>query len=100
MAANSSVRWAIIRLFTAFLVALSETLISLPKNFVSPCIIDLVVPFDKGIPSCKCLTPSNKKETHFAGLNDKSKSTACWLTVWSTLEIVRNYSYIIRISLN
>ena len=45
VAANNSVRHAMIRLFAAFLV--NKTSMSLPNNFV-PSVIDLVVPFDKG----------------------------------------------------
>ena len=39
-----------VRLLAAFFVPLSETSISLPKNFVPPSVIGRVMPFDKGIP--------------------------------------------------
>jgi len=44
----------------AIICPLNETSISFPKNFVPPSVIDLVAPFDKGIPFCGHLEPMNK----------------------------------------
>ena len=48
VATSNSVRHDIIHLFAAFLVVLIS--MSLPKNFVLSSVINLVVPFDKGMP--------------------------------------------------
>jgi len=65
-------------LLAAFFVALRETSIVYPKNFVYPSVIDLVIPLDRAKLCETILAPSKRKETYmyFAGLNDKSKSAA------------------------
>jgi len=45
---------------TVLFLTLNETLIGFLKHFVPPSVIDLVAPFDKGIPFCRQLKPSNK----------------------------------------
>ena len=75
-AESRSVRWLIIRLPAAFLVALKETSINFPKNLVCPSVMDLVVPLDNGKPIGATLKLSNRKEIHLDGLKVKSKSAA------------------------
>ena len=65
VADSNSVIRPTIRLLADLFVALNDTPISFPKNFVPPSVIDLVTPLDKTIPFCKHLEPSNRYDIHY-----------------------------------
>jgi len=74
---------------TLAFVALRETSIIFPKNFVCHFVMDLIVPLDRGKSCVPTLAPSNRKETHLEGLKNKSKSAAftsirCKTDLWTS----------------